>query len=468
MKERLSASLRKRLVFTVVPTLALLVFFTRSTIVNPPERLASLFVAALLTFLFLLLGIRFIPVWMQAWGGLPELDAHAVDGKRSGRYARLHPFWRVVLLLALFRVALFLLAYLFAIKKNGYQGGVFDTIGLWNPVSFDARHYLSIAENWYQPQGEDRFLLVFFPFYPIVVRIFHVVFRDYLISGLFVSNVACVFAGYVFYELALIDMDRDTAMRSLKYLCVLPASVLLSAPLSDSLFLLLSVSVMYFARKKNYPAACVLGFFAAFTRLLGVLLFVPVCFEVVADVMRDRREGRTRADETFKRIVDIASLAVIPLGLGLYLFINYRVSGNAFQFLTYQAENWQQTPGWFFHTAGYQFDSLLASFSNGSLSKVLGLWLPNLIFLFGSLALVLAAVKKLRPSYTAYFVAYYLISMGATWLLSAPRYMVAAFPVSLALGLLTKNKWTDAFATTLCALGLVGYLYAFVMHWNVY
>ena len=71
MRERLSVSLRKRLLFTVVPTVALLVFFMRGTIINPPERLASLFVSALLTFLFLLLGIRFIPL-----GGLtPETSA---------------------------------------------------------------------------------------------------------------------------------------------------------------------------------------------------------------------------------------------------------------------------------------------------------------------------------------------------------------------------------------------------------
>ena len=97
-----------------------------------------------------------------------------------------------------------------------------------------------------------------------------------------------------------------------------------------------------------------------------------------------------------------------------------------------------------------------------------GLWLPSLIYLFGSIAILIAAQKKLRPSYVAYFLLYYAITMGATWLLSAPRYLTAAFPLALGLAAITEKRWADALATTLCTAGLLYYLFAFLQHWSVY
>lgn len=465
---RLSKKEIRRIFYTVAPILALTVLFVRDAAENPPANLVSLFAGAGVLFLFILLGVKFIPRWMDAWSGEQEANLHLHDGKRSNRPGVLHPVWKILLVLTAYRVLLFLIAYALFYRENGYQGGVFDTIDLWSPISFDARHYLNIAENWYQSTGADQNLLVFLPFYPVVVRIFNFIFNDYLVSGLFVSNAACVFAGYVFYELVLLDADRHTAMRSLKYLCILPAAFLLSAPLSDSLFLLLSVSSMYFARKKNYAAAGVMGFFCAFTRLLGVTIFAPVCFELVSDIVRERKAGKVSAEHTARQIIDAASLLLIPAGLGLYLFINARVAGNAFAFLTYQNANWQQRPGWFFHTAEYQFDYLLAAVETENFKQILGLWLPNLAFLIGSLALLIGASDRIRPSYIAYFILYYLMSMGATWLLSAPRYLTALFPVALSLGLVTERKSTDFLATIFCAVTLLGYLFAFVMRFNVY
>lgn len=97
-----------------------------------------------------------------------------------------------------------------------------------------------------------------------------------------------------------------------------------------------------------------------------------------------------------------------------------------------------------------------------------GLWIPNILYLFGALGLVAAAQNKLRASNVAYFLVYYAICMGATWLLSAPRYLTAAYPLALALGALTKKKWADRLATIICLVFFVFYLYAFVDQWYVY
>ena len=88
--------------------------------------------------------------------------------------------------------------------------------------------------------------------------------------------------------------------------------------------------------------------------------------------------------------------------------------------------------------------------------------------ILASLGIVLAAQQKLRASNVAYFIAYYAVCMGATWLLSAPRYLTAAYPLALALGALTEKKWADRLATGVCILLFVLYLIAFVNQWYVY
>ena len=460
-------TLLKRVLFTAVPLLLLLFFFARWALLTPPETPAALIAAALLTFLVALCGIRVIPAWRAAWSRQIWLPARPAEGKRSGRPARLHPTLKILLWLTLYRLALFALVYAVVLHQDGYNGGIFDNLYLWNRVGSDSRHYLNIAENWYAVSGDDRLLLVFMPLYPIVVRAFHYIFDNYLISGLFVSHVCCVFAGYVFYELALLDHDRDTAMRSLKYLCILPASFLLSAPLSDSLFLLLSVSCVYMMRKDRYLLSGIYGGLAAFTRAPGILLFAPVCFELVGRVLRELPENRQNTKWAWGVIGRVAAMLLSPCGFLLYLGVNESVSGDPFMFLTYQREHWHQQMGWFFASAATQADSALTTFSDNR-EMVLGLWAPNLVYLFASLGLVTAAQNKLRASHVAYFILYYGVCMGATWLLSAPRYLTACYPLALSLGVLTRKKWADTAATLLCTGLLLYYLYAFVNQWYVY
>ncbi|HCS72379.1 MAG TPA: hypothetical protein DIW17_00690, partial [Clostridiales bacterium] len=147
---------------------------------------------------------------------------------------------------------------------------------------------------------------------------------------------------------------------------------------------------------------------------------------------------------------------------------NYQVSGNPFQFLVYQKEHWSQSLGLFFNTVSYQTDYAIKTFQEQNYHSLLGLWLPNLFSIFFSLIVMLAAVKKIRPSYTAWFFAYYIIAIGATWLLSAPRYLLVLFPTTLALTSLTDKRWLDRIITITCIIFYIIYAYMFVNRWQVW
>ncbi len=461
----------KRVLFTSVPLLVLFSAFAEWVLTSSPKNPLAVFAASAIAFLFALAGIRFIPQWMAAWSRKPWLPERPEAGRRSARKSRLHPTLQLLIALVLFRVFLFLLAYLISQLQQGYTGGLFDNLGIWNQLGTDSQHYLNIAEYGYVNSGDDRLLIVFFPLYPALVRFFAAIFGDYLVSGLFVSNVCWVFAAYLFYELALLDTDRKGALRALKYLCILPASFLFSAPLSDSLFLLLSVACVYAARKRLYLLAGVVGGLAAFTRMPGILLLVPTVFELVGEILREQPLHRSNSPNDrrwrLQKVGSALALLLIPVGLLAYFHVNSRVTGNALMFLTYQREHWHQQLGWFFGSAATIVDNATTNFADNA-KMLWGLWIPSILFLFGSLSLVTTAQNKLRASNVAYFLAYYAVCMGATWLLSAPRYLTAAYPLALALGALTQKRWADRLATIVCIVLFVLYLIAFVFQWYVY
>lgn len=457
----------KRVLFTSVPLIVLFAAFAEWVFTKAPRDPLAVIAAAASAFLFALLGIRFIPQWMAAWSRKPWLPVREQEGKRSARKQRMHPMLQLVFYLALFRVLLFALTYALSLINGEYAGGLLDSLGIWNQLGTDSQHYLTIAQDGYVSIGDDRLLIVFFPLYPYLVRLVHYVFENYLVSGLIVSNLCWVFAAYLLYELALLDTDKKGALRALKYLCILPASFLFSAPLSDSLFLLLSVACVYAVRKDLYPVAGLVGFLAAFTRMPGVLLLAPAAFELVGKIIRERPTQGKSEKWGLRMAGNALSLLFIPAGLLLYFYVNQRVTGSATMFLTYQREHWHQQLGWFFGTMATVVSSATGSFADNT-QMLLGLWLPNIVFLFASLGIMIGAQNKLRASNVAYFIAYYAVCMGATWLLSAPRYLTAAYPLALALGAITEKKSVDRIATLVCIALFFFYLLAYVNQWYVY
>jgi hypothetical protein len=457
----------KRVLFTSVPLIVLFAAFAEWALTDAPHSPVAVLAAAASAFLFALLGIRFIPQWQAAWSRKPWLPVRAAEGKRSARKQNMHPILQLLFYLALFRLLLFVLTYALSLLHQTYAGGLLDRLGIWNQLGTDSQHYLNIAQNGYVSAGDDRLLIVFFPLYPYLVRGVAFIIDNYLVSGLIVSNLCWVFAAYLLYELALLDTDKKGALRALKYLCILPASFLFSAPMSDSLFLLLSVASIYAVRKNLYPVAGIIGFLAAFTRMPGVLLFAPACFELVGTIIRERPSHSKDSSWRLRMTGNALSLLFIPAGLLLYLYVNYRVTGSATMFLTYQSEHWHQQLGWFFGTTATVVSNASGAFAENT-RMLWGLWIPNLVYVFAALGIVVAAQNKLRASNVAYFIAYYAFCIGATWLLSGPRYLTAAYPLALALGALTEKKSVDRVATAVCIALFALYLLAYVNQWYVY
>lgn len=372
--------------------------------------------------LFAAVGLRFVPAWVRFWQR--EDAAPAVPAQEPEHMAA-----RIFAALLALDLALLLLTW--GIRAlAGQPETLTQALEFWRCL--DSRHYLDIARDGYIAAGErDRVVqLVFLPGYPLVVRTVMLLVPSDICAGLLTSALCFAGAGCVVYRLLRLDLPHRDAVRALRFLVLAPGCFFFAAPMSESLFLLLTAAALYLARTHRPVLGGLCGAYAAFTRSLGLLL--------------------------------------VPLGFAAYCYINWRVAGNPLQFLIYQREHWNQRTGLFFSTAAYQTDYLLRCLRSGNWRDALGLWLPNLIVCFSALILLAKAAPRLRASQTAWFLAYYIIAVGATWLLSAPRYLLVLLPVPLALAQCAQKRTANIALTALSALAALGYLAAFALRWQVW
>ena len=277
-----------------------------------------------------------------------------------------------------------------------------------------------------------------------------------------VTTLCAIGSAIAAYELFALDTDRRTALFAATLLCLFPGSIFLLAPMTESLFLLTSLLCMYMCRKKKYLLSGLFGCLAALTRSVGILLILPVFMEAAYDYLNGAALNK-------KDILSrLAGCCGIALGTALYLIINKAVTGSFFTFMTYQRDHWSQSLGPFFGTAAYQLQYLLSSLNTGEAAMGLTLFLPNLICCLAGLIILALSAGKLRPSYAAYGLLYYAVTVGCTWLLSGPRYLAVCFPIAAGLCALVKGRLPRRILALASLIMMLMYMWAYVLGYSVY
>ena len=308
----------------------------------------------------------------------------------------------------------------------------------WMKLNTDAGHYLTIAEDWYQQTGNDDVLIVFFPMLPILIRCANVVIGNSYISAQLINCIAVALASGMIYLTLLPIMGGKSSRRAAILALLLPGAIFLNSPMTEPLFILFSACGFFFLGKKKYLTAGIFTALAGFTRSLGVILAIPIAlvgFNQFIAFLRKRAK--------FPWLV-IPGLLVSVLGTLGYLYINYRVHGDPLKFLEFQHSNWYQEACPFYDTARYMQYYLVDSFGD-NWENFVSLWLPQVIAVLSVLLVMMRKARKLPASYTAYFLVYFAVAIGCTWLLSSVRYLSAAIPVIAALGLSCNKRIKAAF-----------------------
>ena len=151
-------------------------------------------------------------------------------------------------------------------------------VNVW--FRWDTVWYLKIAAFGYSPLDGT---FVFMPLYPWLVRGLGALTGNYLLAALIISNLACLLALLLFYEVALGErMDKETALQATFFLILFPSSFFLFIAYTDSLFLVLALAAWLFARRGNWLAAGLLAALATLCRLQGALLSLVLLWAFLA------------------------------------------------------------------------------------------------------------------------------------------------------------------------------------------
>lgn len=336
----------------------------------------------------------------------------------------------------------------------------------WMKRNTDAGHYLTLARDWYVNTGDNRLLLVFFPLFPMLIRLLDLIVHDGFVSALIINAVSVsLMSGTVYLTLRQwLGGRRATAGAFIAVLT--PGAIFLNSPMTEPLFMLFCAAGFLFIQKKRYIAAGVFAGLAGMTRSLGVLMCVPIFISGLSDLIRLAKEKKKVSPIVWKLA---GALLIGVSGTLFYLGLNYSLYKDPLKFLEFQSSNWYQKACPFFDTPRYALNNLINAFKEKeSAYLAFSLWIPNFIAIFGSLALMCAVNKEMPLTFTAFFLFYFAAAIGCTWLLSGMRYICAAVPVIAGLASICKKRSaTVIIFTTACVL-YTAYTLMYMLRWAVY
>ena len=342
------------------------------------------------------------------------------------------------------RVAIIVIAELASViigQRAGthVQESANQLLAVWG--RWDAVHYLDVAVQGYQ--GTD---MAFFPLYPTLIRVLGWLVGNHLIAGLLISNTSFFFGLLFLYKLLEHEYDRSVARRAIFYISIFPSAVFFSAVYTESLFFMLTVASFYYMRAHRWWLAGAIGFFAAMTRVEGVLLSIPFAIEWYSQYKETMKAG----------IVDLVGGALIPLGLACYMFYLWVLRADPLYFSHVQI-HWNRhfAPPWV--SIINAIDKIVTSTAGQTIAD------QSLEIAFTALmiAVLIIGWRRLRPSYIAYMALSILVPMSTSSLMSMPRFALVLFPMFAILARWGERSWVNnvILAFSLPLLGLFTVLF---------
>ena len=160
------------------------------------------------------------------------------NGKREykGESINKYDIIKIFVLALLFRLAVYIASavYLYIFSDETTYNFA-DFLSSWN--RWDAPNYIDIADKGYAGCTEDgeHLFLVFFPLYPWLVRLLHIVIADWELVCLIISTLAYTAGACFFYALLSEEYGRRIAGKSLVLLSVYPFAFFFGGMMTESL-----------------------------------------------------------------------------------------------------------------------------------------------------------------------------------------------------------------------------------------
>ena len=266
-------------------------------------------------------------------------------------------------------------------------------------------------------------MAAFFPLYPLLMHIVGTLLGvNYTIGGFIVSGLAYLAAIVGLFRLVRAEFDEATARRAILYISIFPSAFFLFAPFTEALFLALVVWTIALARRGRWGWAALLAFGCGMTRAQGVLIAVPLAWEL----FQQWRAGSRRWPALVVPTLPVAGLAAVTA------FTWFTTGWTAFEV----QQRWSRS-------YALPWNLLLASWryirTSGNIVEAVNLAL-FLIFV----VLTLLGLRRIPLTYTLYVATQLLLictrAPDNSPLVSTTRYLLVLFPAFIVLALLGRER----------------------------
>lgn len=311
--------------------------------------------------------------------------------------------------------------------------------------TWDANHYLYLANYWYSPFNINN---AFYPLFPFLVRLAGYLVPDALVAGLAISTALTVLAVVYLYLLIRKTCSEEVAYRSCLVMLAFPTSFYCGLMYTESLFLLLSVMLLYYLGEERFAVAALCAFLLPLTRPTGILVIVPaLAVLVLAPRLRERF--------TVKMLLVPAGFLA---GYGAYLLVMKTATGDPFAGFdaqkVFQANN---SLSKLFHPLDWFMDNFvhIQLTLNGFTTSIV-----NRAFFVCYAVIAAVSFKRLDPPLYLFLLVTGLIPAMTGSLTSYMRYLVVVFPLYVYLADRLKGKtiyWYLVPASILQALFLLAH-----------
>lgn len=356
------------------------------------------------------------------------------------------PWLRAAATLVAIRVAFWLLAALALVWAPAVAGRrIGNAYGGWTDLlvrtfaQWDAVWFVQIALNGYDDVPAAA---AFFPLYPALVHALAWATGSILVAGVLLSLASAAVAAAILAELARPLLGRDGARDTVLYLALYPVAFVFCAVYSDALFLALAAGAFLAAQRGQSLLAGILGGLATATRLVGLAL-LPALALLLARGGAGRRE----------RALRLLPLLLLPAAVGLYALHLDRELGDAWAFTSAQA-GWERSLSPLGPLGGL-VDAVQAAGRGARVLATLpyepghehrvALWNVSHLGLLAAVGwLTWVAWRRLGPAHGSYALATLVIVLSVPAegfpLVSLPRFVLADFPLFLALAAVTADR----------------------------
>ena len=289
-------------------------------------------------------------------------------------------------------------------------------------LRWDARWYLEIAFEGYRFDPQATYLqpVVFFPLYPLLIRIGSYLSFPGDLAAILIANGCYLAAACLLYVLLCKRFDQKTARWTLLVWLMFPTSFFGGVGYTEGVIALLSVLWLWQFWQEKYIKAGLCGAIASGLRPQGILLAIPLLASSTDN--KKRRHAITGA---------------LLSGIGLlsfmcYLYVHF---GDPLAFIKAQ-EPWRPGEAWTLNPLSWLYSTV-----RGLLTLHQGLF-ADCVALLWVIAWLPRTWKILQAPLTLGVIAMLVMPLSTGSTLSMARFCWMLLPVFIAVGAtLAKSRW---------------------------